>query len=218
MRTLNWLSAAIAAGLLFVGPQVANAALICAGCGYLDASTYLGSYDPQSADTGTFHHTDLGLDAGRNESFEDFWVFDLNSGGVGSMSADVTMLTGIQSFMGDLFADGGSTCGGGSCDVVLGALLASGSDSDRRWEIMTGSLPAGRYVLRVSGTTNSNWTSAYTGQLGFGVSQRKDIAESGSMALLGTGLLGLGMVMARRRGYFWLRRMSAATTARSLPN
>jgi hypothetical protein len=132
VKTLNWLYATITAGLLFFGSQAADAALICTGCEYQDAGTFLGAYDPQNDDSGTFQHTDLGLDAGRNESFQDYWVFDLNPGGDGSMSADFTMLTGISGFMGELFADGGSTCDGGTCDIVLGALLAGGTDTGRR--------------------------------------------------------------------------------------
>jgi hypothetical protein len=57
---------------------------------------------------------------------------------------------------------------------------------------MANSLPAGRYILLVTGTTNGNQTSAYTGQLAF-------VPEPGTLALLGFGLLGMGASARRRR-------------------
>jgi len=48
----------------------------------------------------------VGQDVGPNTAFEDFWVFDLDPAGSGSVSADFTMLTGITGFIASL----GSAC------------------------------------------------------------------------------------------------------------
>jgi hypothetical protein len=47
-------------------------------------------------------------------------------------------------------------------------------------------------VIKVTGTTNGNSTSAYTGQLAF-------VGEPGTLAMFGLGLLGMGLVLRRHR-------------------
>ena len=101
MKIKNLLAGVVATGALALGSQAAQAGIICQGCEYGDdAGTYLGSYNPTTFDFGTFNHSDVGIDEGPSTAFEDFWVFDLDPGGTGSISADFTAFTAIAGFHG----------------------------------------------------------------------------------------------------------------------
>jgi hypothetical protein len=183
---------------LALGAQAASAATICAGCEKIDgaAGTYIGSYNPTTLDEGTFNHTGIQGDVGQNTAFTDFFVFDLNPGGMGSISADFTLTTGIRNFVGRLWtAAEGTNCGAGApsaCTAIVpGTLLVTATESNRRWEIIASGLEAGRYIIQVTGETRPSGNSSYSGQLSF------TVPEPGTLALLGLGLAGLGL--SRRR-------------------
>ena len=189
----------VVAGLGFA-VQSASAATICSGCEVLDAEagTYIGLYNPDEFDNGTFNHTDIQADVGQDTPFNDFLVFDLDPSGTGSISADFTRFTAIRNFMGALWTDGGSTCDAaaaplpGACsNIVPGEKLYEVSESEDRWEIIARGLVAGRYIIQITGETRGSGPSSYSGQLSF-------IPEPGTLALLSLGLLGLGATARRR--------------------
>jgi hypothetical protein len=159
-----------------------SAEVICAGCEHdpLAAGTVIGAFNPLTNDIATFTHTEES-----SAPFEDFWVFDLTSTGVGSISADFTSLAPIADFIGELWTDAGSVCDTNSCtDIALGTLLLTGELTTDRWEII-GGLDAGRYILRVTGDPAQ--VIGYSGQMGFG------LAEPATLILMSFGLLFMAM-------------------------
>jgi hypothetical protein len=172
----------------------ASANTICAGCEYREnfAGTFLGVFDALRGDIATFQNSDVG----GASSFTNFWVFDVSPDAISSMSADFTLLAGLNNFVGTLFRDDGSQCSGNQCQSIeLGNLLARSSGDPSRWEIIN-FLTEGRYILQITGRPNPINNGAYTGQMSF---LAFAISEGGTLMLFGLGLLAVGLLVRRVR-------------------
>ena len=88
MKIKNLLAGVVATGALALGSQAAQAGSSAwAANTDDDAGTYLGSYNPTTFDLRNVHQFGRGHRRGSEHAFEDFWVFDLDPGGAGSISA-----------------------------------------------------------------------------------------------------------------------------------
>jgi hypothetical protein len=110
MKIKNLLAGVAAVGALALGGQVAQAAVICSGCDYLDASagSYLGAHDPTLQDQSTFTNTAMAPG-----EFTDMWVFDLDPAGEATINAIFNPFGAVADFTVSLYADDGLGLRGG---------------------------------------------------------------------------------------------------------
>jgi hypothetical protein len=207
-----------AIGLLGLGSTTANAGAVCVGCERVDgvAGTYLGPHNAFTFDESSFNHTNVAGSPGIgfNAPFTDYFVFDITVQDDLGLSVDYQPNSPILNFSGSLYRAGaGTACAAWpgspaigvapSCNAInLGALVAGPADdkdaSITRFAFTLTGLAAGRYILAVSGTTPAAGAGGtYSGQLSTAPNLR--LAEPGTLALLGLGLLGAG-ALRRRRG------------------
>lgn len=197
MGIKRFLATVAAASALSLGAFSTQAAVVCNGCSYAgDPGTFLGVHDGTTNDLSSYQHLFPGI---VSTAFTDRWVFDIAPTSDSSNSADYTILAEIIGFTATLHNGTGSVCAGGPgslcASVTVGALIASDSDPDPERYSLIATLAPGRYVFVVTGTTNTDGDSAYTGQINF--EAVRQVPEPATLALLGIALAGLGFVRRR---------------------
>ena len=171
---INTLKKIAIAAILTLSTFTASAEVVCRGCSYgLDAAaTYLGAY--WLGDGGSLIHENIAADYGSSQSFNDYWVFDLND--TGNLNLAIERVTGTafaELLEAELFVDTGSICSseaGQACSVLavpFGSNWFSLATEYRKNFVGVNGIPPGRYVLRVGSSTRAVGESSYKVTLKF---------------------------------------------------
>ena len=210
------------AAAAFCAPQAQAANQYAQNASYLGNGTYIGIFDPSVTPTENSFISSTSPTA--NGTFTDFWVFDINPSGNSSASLSfLNISNSFTAFSVQLFKDqapltnvangaytiasqsrfglGGilSPTGPGSLTLVpqtsssfgIGTQFGGGTTANTN-----GFLAAGRYVVKVTGTTASVGQSnpTYSGQI-----QVNQVPEPTTLALAGLALLGSAAAMRKRK-------------------
>jgi hypothetical protein len=219
MKQLSKFFAPVAfAAAALCAPQAYAAGQYASNSQYLGNATYIGVMDPSAVPVeNAFVRNDV---IAANSSFTNFWVVDINP--TGNVAASLSFLnigSAFTAFSVQLYlaqspltnvANAAYTCA--SANQSAGAVLCAagpgaltlintndtpfniGGQSGSFFANTTTFLTAGRYVVKVSGTTASGSNPTYSGQI-----QVNQIPEPGSLALSGLALLGAAAAMRKRK-------------------